>query len=125
MARYTHYLKVALPKQQVQDEMAKALEACDLELLHRDDAYLVAREIPGRSALTQLVTVEVLVNDAPQAELAENSDDGQEVTKVDVVFKNEELPLSRNNHCSQVYRQVQQVLTEERNWQLIGNIAGA
>ncbi len=120
MARYTHYLTVALPKQQVQDELAETLQSCDLEVLHRDEAYLVAREIPGRSALTQLVTVEVLINDAPA-----NLDTPEtEITKLDVVFKNEELPLKRNNHCSQVYRQVRQALTEERNWHLIGNIAG-
>lgn len=115
MARYTHNLTVALPREQVQDELADALRACDLEVLHQDKDYLVAREVPGRSALAQLVTVEILINDVPVE---------PEVTRVNVVFKNEELPLSRNNHCSQIYRQVRQALTEERNWELIGSVSG-
>lgn len=115
MARYTHNLTVALPKAKVQDELATALRACDLEVLHQDNDYLVAREVPGRSGLAQLVTVEVLINDVPVE---------PEITRLNVVLKNEELPLNRNNHCSQIYQQVRQALTESRNWELIGSVAG-
>lgn len=70
----------------------------------------MAREIPGKVAFHQLVTVEVLVDRT----MATN----QEV-QMNFVIKNEELPLQVDNHCYQVFNQVNQAVQDARCWKLI------
>ncbi len=110
MARYTGFFKVAASVNNFQQLLSELLESCNFNIIYQAGDYLMAREIPGKVAYHQLVTVEVLVDRT----LATN----QEV-QMNFVIKNEELPLQVDNHCYQVFNQVNQAVQDARCWQLI------
>ncbi|MDG2990786.1 hypothetical protein L3556_07560 [Candidatus Synechococcus calcipolaris G9] len=90
------------------------LRSCDLEVIHATEDYLVARELSDRASLAQLVIVEVLIDKTHASEKS---------TDLDMVFRNEELSLKRNNHCEQLYHRVSQAIADNKNWQLIRSVA--
>lgn len=114
MARYTHDLTVAVPLSHFYEQMKGVLEACSFEILYFKEDYLIAREAPGNVPFSRLVTVEVLV-DSTRAT--------QEATHLNVVVKNEELPLQANNHCYQVYEKLNQAIIDNKGWNLIQSTA--
>jgi hypothetical protein len=75
----------------------------------------MAREIPGRVAFAKLVTVEVLIDKSTATD--------QEV-RMNFVIKNEELPLQVDNHCHQMFYQVQNAVAKNTHWQLVESVAG-
>jgi len=111
MARYTSLLKVAAPVETVQPALATILESCNMQVIHEDGDYLVAREVPGQVSYAKLVTIEVLIDKPKEA-----------VTKdvcLNFVIKNEELPLQLNNHCRRVFDLFNDALVNCHHWQLI------
>jgi hypothetical protein len=82
-----------------------------MELIYEIDDYIMGRENPGSVAFAKLVTTEFLI-DVTVATL--NS------VGIKVVVKNEELPLKINNHCQQVFQEIQQAIGERHpHWQLL------
>jgi hypothetical protein len=110
MARYTGFFKVAASVNNFQQLLSELLESCNFNIIYQAGDYLMAREIPGKVAYHQLVTVEVLVDKT----MATN----QEV-QMNFVIKNEELPLQVDNHCYQVFNQVNQAVQDASYWKLI------
>lgn len=110
MARYTRSLSVALSLSDCLAQLKAVLEGCNLEVLFSKEDCVIARETPGRVPFAKLVTIEVLV-DSTRAT--------SNVTNMDVVVKNEELPLQTNNHCSQIFDQLSQSLNQHSGWQVI------
>lgn len=76
---------------------------------------MMAREFPGQVSFPKLVTVEVLIDKTTATETK---------TRVNLVIKNEELPLQVDNHCHQMFNLVNQAITENRHWQLVESAAG-
>jgi hypothetical protein len=109
MARYTHDLTVDIPLSHLYDQVTDVLKACNLEILYFKDDYLMARETPGKVPFAKLVTVEVLVD---------NTRATPEKTNLNVVVKNEELPLQTDNHCYQVYQQLNRAIIDNKGWNL-------
>jgi hypothetical protein len=109
MARYTHDLTVDLPLANLYDQITDVLKSCSLEILYLKEDYLMAREAPGKVPYSKLVTVEVLVD---------NTRATQEKTNLNVVVKNEELPLQADNHCFQVYDRLNQAIIGHKGWNL-------
>ncbi|MDJ0705971.1 MAG: hypothetical protein QNJ46_22100 [Leptolyngbyaceae cyanobacterium MO_188.B28] len=103
MARYTHLFTTADPVPQLRQSLAETLKSCDLNLVYEDSDYLVAQEKPGQVPYLQLATVEVLIT-PPRL--------GKGESKVDLIVKNEELALQRNNHCQRVFEVVNQAISE-------------
>ena len=103
MARYTNFFMTGAPKEDVHKGLVSALESCDLNLIYQDPVYIVAKEKPGQVSFAQLTTVELLIN-PPTVE--------QGGAKIDLVVKNEELPLRQQNHCRAVFTQVNQAISE-------------
>lgn len=101
MARYTNYLVTVLPTTSLQRSLATVLETCGLNLIYEAPDYLVAKEKPGNVSFSKLATVEVLINPSSTAPTA---------STVNLVVKNEELPLQTNNHCQQVFEQVNEAI---------------
>lgn len=114
MARYTSLFKVVVPIDRFQELLIDSLQSCSLDVIYTSEDYWMAREIPGHVSYAQLVTVEVLIEQAITRDT--------EVT-MSFVVKNEELPLQANNHCRQVFNLVNQVMTENRQWCLIEGVA--
>lgn len=103
MARYTNFFMTSAPKEDVHQGLISALESCELNLVYQDPVYIVAKEKPGQVSFAQLTTVEILLN-PPTIE--------QGGAKIDLVVKNEELPLRQQNHCREIFTQVNQAISE-------------
>jgi hypothetical protein len=110
MARYTHDLTVAVPFSHLYEQVKAVLMACDLEILYFKEDYMIAREAPGNVPFSKLVTVEVLVDSTRATE---------ETTNLNIVVKNEELPLQAENHCFQIYQKINKAITENQGWSLV------
>ena len=112
MARYTCSYQV--PLQQLQPSLMEVLQDCHFDIIYDTRDYLMARETPGRVAFAQLVTVEILID---------NTNATKENVQIDLVIKNEELPLQVNNHCRQMYDLLRGAIAENYQWQLKTNVA--
>lgn len=107
MARYTNFFTASASAHDLRQSVVQIFQACDLNLVYEAKDYLVAKEKPGQVAYSQLATVEVLINPVPP---------DQAGTCVNLVVKNEELPLKSNNHCQRVFELVNQVIARTQNW---------
>ncbi|MEO1622031.1 MAG: hypothetical protein AAFU53_13500 [Cyanobacteria bacterium J06632_3] len=103
MARYTNFFMTSAPKEDVHQGLLSALATCDLEVVYQDPVYIVAKEKPGQVSFAQLTTVELLLN-PPTIETGG--------AKIDLVVKNEELPLRQQNHCREVFTKVNQAISD-------------
>ncbi|MCU0568925.1 MAG: hypothetical protein MUF49_20290 [Oculatellaceae cyanobacterium Prado106] len=114
MARYTSLHTVAVSIDRFRQLLTDILGSCSLDVIYASDDYLVARELPGQVSYSKLVTVEVLIDQTatPETEV-----------RMNFVVKNEELPLKNNNHCRQMFNQVNQAVAENRQWHLIESAA--
>lgn len=101
MARYTKYFTVTRSDFNLRASLVSSLKSCDLNLVYETADYLVAKEKPGQVSMNQLATVEVLINPPTTGEVA---------AKVNLVVRNEELPLNTNNHCHQVFEVVNEAI---------------
>ena len=97
MARYTTLLALPTQHPDLCDRIALTLEGCGLTMVHSTPDYLIAQERSDRVSLAQLTTVEVLIN----------SDD-----RLQLVVKNEQLPLQAHNHCKAIFETVSDALLE-------------
>ena len=103
MARYTNLFTTSASKEEVHQRLLTALKTCDLDLVYQDPVYIVAKEKPGHVTLAQLATVEILLN-PPAVE--------PQGAKIDLIVRNEELPLRQDNHCHTIFIQVNQAISE-------------
>ncbi|MBD2100502.1 hypothetical protein [Leptolyngbya sp. FACHB-261] len=113
MARYTQYFTVAVPPDRFRQTLVDTLSSCNLDIIYDTQDYLMAREIPGGVPFAKLVTIEVLIDQTPESKI-----------RLTCVAKNEELPLQRNNHCYQMFDQVNQAVSQNQTWQLLESITG-
>ncbi|MEM9924028.1 MAG: hypothetical protein AAF915_09800 [Cyanobacteria bacterium P01_D01_bin.50] len=115
MARYTCSYIVALPIENLQPLLVQLLQECNLDVQYYTPDYILAREIPGSVSFSKFVTIEVLIDKSTATETE---------TKIELVFKNEELPLQVDNHCRQVFESIKQVVEDCRHWQLTETLPG-
>jgi predicted Co/Zn/Cd cation transporter (cation efflux family) len=113
MARYICSYLVKVPLTELKPMLDEVLENCQFEVIYQTLDYIMGREIPGKVNFSKLVTVEVLIDSTTARE--------KEV-QVNLVVKNDELPLQTNNHCSQIFERLQQILSEDHQWQLIAKV---
>ena len=106
MARYTNLLISVLPANNLRESLPDVLQACGLRLVYQDGDYLMAKEPPGMVSYSQLATVEVLIGSTDETELVTQDP----AATVNLVVKNEELPLKTNNHCHKVFQLVNQAI---------------
>lgn len=103
MARYTNFFMTGASSEEINHALVGALEACNLDLVYQDPVCIVAKEKAGKVPFAQLATIELLIS-PPTVESGGS--------KIDLVVKNEELPLRTQNHCKEVFSQVNQAITE-------------
>ena len=101
MARYTNFFMTSSSSEEISQMLTEAIEACDLNLVYSDPVCIVAKERPGKVAFAQLATVEILIS-PPTVE--------QGGSKIDLVVKNEELPLRAQNHCKEVFSEINEAI---------------
>ncbi len=114
MARYTNFFMTRSSQEAISQSLVSALEACDLNLVYQDPVCIVAKERPGQVAFAQLATIEVLIS-PPTIESGGS--------KIDLVVKNEELPLRTQNHCREVFAQVNQAIADANSPEQANDIA--
>ncbi|MBU6230363.1 MAG: hypothetical protein KGQ93_11795 [Cyanobacteria bacterium REEB459] len=109
MARYTACLD--LPEttfhqidNTLQASISSVLEACNLSIIYSSLDYLVAKEKPGHIALAELATIEVLIH--PPSSLRSQ-------IQLDLIVKNDQLPLTLNNHCQRLFDAIHQALVTQ------------
>ena len=102
MARYTNFFMASSSPEEISQMLVSAIEACGLNLIHNDPVCIVAKEKPGKVAFAQLATVELLIS-PPTVEHGGS--------KIDLVVKNEELPLRTQNHCKEVFAEIDEAIT--------------
>lgn len=112
MARYTGLFTVAVSADRFWQLIAEVLHACSLNVIYSSDDYVVAREIPGRVSYAKLVTVEILIERIAQRDAE---------VRMNLVVKNEELPLQAENHCRQIFRMLNQAVEENRQWRVVAS----
>lgn len=116
MARYTGLFKITAPSTNLQQPLGKVLEACNFDVVYQAGDYMMAREVPGGVAFQKLVTVEVLVD---------RTNGVEHQVHMQMVLKNEELPLQTNNHCQQMFQRLSQAIAEANHWKVIETVANA
>ena len=104
MARYTNLFVSVLPVNNLRESLPDVLQSCGLHLVYQDRDYMMAKERPGMVSYSQLATVEVLLSSTEKTELVPQNS----TATVNLVVKNEELPLKANNHCHKVFQLVNQ-----------------
>lgn len=114
MARYTCSFTIAVPTTQLRQLLVEVLQSCNLEIIHHTNDFMMAREMPGQVSFAKLVTVEALIDKSTTT----NTE-----TSINLVIKNEELPLQIDNHCHQMFEVVKQTILENRDWQLVASVA--
>jgi hypothetical protein len=114
MARYTSLFTVAVSLDRFRQLLTEILRSCSLDVIYTSADYWMAREVPGRVSFSKLVTVEVLIDQSQTSDTE---------VRMSFVVKNEELPLKNNNHCRQIFNQVNQAVAENAQWRLIESAA--
>lgn len=115
MARYTCSFIIAVPLERLHPLLIEVLESCNLDIIYNTADYLMAREIPGKVSFAKLVTVEVLIDKSTATD---------DEVRMNLVIKNEELPLQVVNHCHQMFDMVHQAIAQNRHWHLVESVAG-
>jgi hypothetical protein len=115
MARYTCSFVVAVPIEHLQALLIDLLQNCGLDVQYYTPDYIMAREVPGHVSFSTLVTAEVLVDKSTATDTE---------IRINLVIKNEQLPLQVNNHCRQVFDFIKQEIEHSRHWHLIESISG-
>ncbi|ATS18117.1 hypothetical protein BRW62_04425 [Parathermosynechococcus lividus PCC 6715] len=115
MARYARVVTIALPRARLKEQLVQTLQSCELTVMHVGEDYVVARETDlDDVSMSQLVTVEVLIDNATAQ---------SDVTTFDLVLKNKELTLKKDNHCFAWFDRISRAIAENENWELLNNVA--
>lgn len=113
MARYICSYLVNTPLAQLKPSLDEVLKFCNCEVIYHTIDYMMAREIPGKVLFSKLVTVEVLIDSTTAT---------KNEVQVNLVVKNDELPLQTNNRCRQLFERLQTLLSEDQQWKLIASL---
>ncbi len=113
MARYTAIFTVAVKIENLQPIFTEILTYCGCEILYNRGDYLMAREFPGQVSFSKLVTIEITFDRLTNT---------TEKTRMNIVIRNEELPLRLDNHCRQVFDLLTELIVENSNWKLLDSI---
>ncbi|MBT9311528.1 hypothetical protein [Leptothoe kymatousa] len=107
MARYTNLFVSVIPARNLRESLPDVLQSCGLHMVYQDGDYMMAKERPGMVSYSQLATVEVLIGSADIDQPVAQQDP---TATVNLVVKNEELPLKTNNHCHKIFQLVNQAI---------------
>ncbi|NEQ37439.1 MAG: hypothetical protein F6K40_14665 [Okeania sp. SIO3I5] len=73
----------------------------------------MAREFPGKVFFSQLVTIDITF---------ERVTNTSENIRLNIVMRNEEIPLKLDNHCSQIKDLLIQLILENSHWEVVESI---
>lgn len=114
MARYLGYFVILVPVERVRQPIFEVLHSCNFDTIYDSGDCIMAKELPGKVAASKLVTLELLVT--------QNVGKEDEI-KLNMVAKNDELPLQVNNHCREMFDLVSKSIKNNRKWELLDSVA--
>lgn len=115
MSRYICLFTVANSADNLHNTLLDLIKSCGYDIIYQTGDYFMAREFPGRVAFGKLVTIEALIDRT----LATDKE-----LRMKMVMKNEELPLSLDNHCKQQFEAVSLAIANSPKIQLIESVLG-
>ncbi|MGD1850063.1 MAG: hypothetical protein ACFCBU_05470 [Cyanophyceae cyanobacterium] len=115
MARYTCTFAIPCSQEQITQWLPQILQVCNLAIVHSGADYILAKENPGQVGFTELVSVEVLVEE--QGLDADN-------INLNFIVRNEELPLKANNHCRHMSEQISQAVQSHKEIETLSYVTG-
>ncbi len=110
MSRYVSCYLVTTPLEEFPSLIESILKACDFNIIYQTVEYIIAREIPGKVSFSKLVTVEILI-DSTKATKTQ--------VQVDLIVKNDQLPLQVDNHCYQLFNKITDAIAQSPQWHLL------
>ncbi|MGL5511327.1 MAG: hypothetical protein ACRC2J_17405 [Microcoleaceae cyanobacterium] len=113
MARYTGVFTVNVKLEIFPEVILGIVDYCDLEVLYNTGDYMMVREKPEQVSLQQLTTLEIKLE---MATATANS------VRFQVVAKNDELALTPDNHCRQIFDLITQLINRNSNWQVLDSL---
>ncbi|MBR8831934.1 MAG: hypothetical protein N5P05_002567 [Chroococcopsis gigantea SAG 12.99] len=113
MARYVCSYLVKISLEELKPMLNEVLQFCSFDVIYHTIDYIMAREVPGKVLFSKLVTIEVLIDSTTATAKG---------IQVNLVVKNDELPLQTQNHCRQMFDKLQKILSEDHQWKLIANV---
>ena len=116
MARYTCTFAIPCSQEQITHWLPQILEVCHLTIVHSGEDYILAKEKPGHISFTELVTVEILVeNQSPDLNSGIN---------LNFIVRNEELPLKASNHCRTMSEKISAAVQSHSEIQTLSYVTG-
>ena len=113
MARYIAIFIIAVKIENLQPIFTEVLSDCGCEILYNQGNYLMAREFPGQVSFSELVTIDITFNRVTNT---------SENIRLNIVMRNEELPLKLDNHCSQIFDLLIQLILDNSDWEVVKSI---
>ncbi|MEM9770113.1 MAG: hypothetical protein AAF889_00680 [Cyanobacteria bacterium P01_D01_bin.73] len=86
-----------------------------MAIVHNGADYILAKEIPGEVSFTELVSVEVLVE--------EQGLDADSIN-LNFVVRNEELPLKASNHCRTMSEKISEAVQSHKEIRTLSYVTG-
>lgn len=113
MARYTGVFTVEVRLEIFPEVMMGIIDYCELEILYNTGDYMMAREKIDRIPLQQLTTLEVKLEMATATAKS---------VRLQIVTQNDELALTSDNHCHQLFDLITQLIHRNSNWQVLDSL---
>jgi hypothetical protein len=98
--------------QEIYSVLAEILESCQLQVDFQANDYLMAKEKDQDVSFLKLVHVDIIID------LATGNEKN---TTVNIVVKNEELAVNKNNHAFAKMEQIKQVISDKYEAELLSN----
>ncbi|MEM1425241.1 MAG: hypothetical protein AAGF75_01620 [Cyanobacteria bacterium P01_H01_bin.130] len=115
MARYTCTFAISCSQEQITEWLPQILQVCDLSIVYSGEDYILAKERPGQVTFTELVSVEVLV---------ENQSLESAGINLNMIIRNEELPLKANNHCRDMSEKISDAVRSHHEIRTLSYVTG-
>ena len=115
MARYTCTFAIPCSQEQITQWLPQILQVCHLNIVHSGEDYILAKERPGQVSFTELVSVEILV------EQQSLDSDG---INLNFIVRNEELPLKASNHCRTMSERISEAIQSHKEIETLSYVTG-
>lgn len=110
MARYTCSYRLPVSVKQIHSVMTEILESCQIQVEFQNNDYIMGKETEKDIPFSKLVTIDIVISLTTSTEIQ---------TIIDLVVKNEELALSKNNRALEKLAQIKKVISENYQGELL------
>lgn len=110
MARYTCSYKFPVSKQQLYPIIEQIMESCELYIEFQNNDYIMIKEKKQDIYFSDLVNIDIIID-------LKNTNEQQ--TTIDLIVKNDQLALTKQNHATQKLAEIQTIIKEKFTAELL------